>query len=112
MLSWGISHFDPLLPLVGQGLCVAQLGLGTVFRRARLVLELKPNMAGSVAGEVCGDAILSRFAVAWPLGSRAQKPSGKMPTIGFLARAHLRQNQRTAAFVQRLCELSWIEGCL
>ncbi len=42
-------------------------------------------------------------AVAWPLGARAQQ-AGKLPTIGLL------QSQLTAAFVQRLRELGWIEG--
>jgi len=57
--------------------------------------------------------ILGGAAVAWPLAARAQKPSGKMPTIGFLGEStSSAQNQRTAVFVQRLCELGWIEGCL
>jgi len=33
-----MTESDPLLPFAAQGLCVAQLGLGTVFRRARLML--------------------------------------------------------------------------
>jgi putative ABC transport system substrate-binding protein len=48
-------------------------------------------------------------AAAWPLSARAQQP--KMPTIGFLgANSASAQTQWTAAFVQRLRELGWIEG--
>ena len=51
-------------------------------------------------------------AGAWPLAGRAQQPA-KLPTIGFLGEStSSAQNQRTAAFVQRLRELGWIEGCL
>jgi len=51
-------------------------------------------------------------AAAWPLAARAQQPA-KLPTIGFLGEStSSAQNQRTAAFVQRLRELGWIEGCL
>jgi len=58
--------------------------------------------------------LLSLFggAVAWPLAGRAQQPA-KLPTIRFLGEStSSAQNQRTAAFVQRLHELGWIEGCL
>jgi putative ABC transport system substrate-binding protein len=49
-------------------------------------------------------------AVAWPLAARGQQP-GKLPTIGFLASTTpAAQSQLTAAFVQRLRELGWIEG--
>jgi putative ABC transport system substrate-binding protein len=49
-------------------------------------------------------------AAAWPLTVRAQQP-GKLPTIGFLGAATLLSwSQWTAAFVQRLRELGWIEG--
>jgi putative ABC transport system substrate-binding protein len=49
-------------------------------------------------------------AAAWPLTVRAQQP-GKFPTIGFLGAATLLSwSQWTAAFVQRLRELGWIEG--
>jgi ABC-type uncharacterized transport system substrate-binding protein len=48
-------------------------------------------------------------AAAWPLAARAQP--AKVPTIGFLgATTPALQSQWTAAFVQRLRELSWIEG--
>ncbi len=46
---------------------------------------------------------------AWPLAVRAQQ--SKVATIGFLgANAPSTQGQWTAAFVQRLRELGWIEG--
>jgi putative tryptophan/tyrosine transport system substrate-binding protein len=49
-------------------------------------------------------------AAVWPLAARAQQ-SGKLPTIGFLgANSPAVQGQWTAAFVQRLRELGWIEG--
>jgi len=49
-------------------------------------------------------------AVAWPLAARAQQPA-KLPTVGFLgATTPSAQSQWTAAFVQRLRELGWIEG--
>jgi len=47
---------------------------------------------------------------AWPLAARAQQ-AGKLPTIGFLgANSQSLQREWTAAFVQRLRELGWIEG--
>ncbi len=46
----------------------------------------------------------------WPLAGRAQQ-AGKLPTIGFLGAATPSSwSQWTAAFVQRLRELGWIEG--
>jgi putative tryptophan/tyrosine transport system substrate-binding protein len=49
-------------------------------------------------------------AAAWPLAARAQQPE-KLPIIGFLgATTASAQAQWTAAFVQRLGELGWIEG--
>ncbi|HJZ34159.1 MAG TPA: ABC transporter substrate-binding protein [Hyphomicrobiaceae bacterium] len=48
-------------------------------------------------------------AAAWPLAARAQQ--AKLPTIGFLGTSTpLNWNPWTAAFVQRLRELGWIEG--
>ena|SRR5215475_143088 len=48
-------------------------------------------------------------AAGWPLTARAQ--TGKLPTIGFLgANNPSIQSGWTAAFVQRLRELGWIEG--
>jgi putative tryptophan/tyrosine transport system substrate-binding protein len=47
-------------------------------------------------------------AAAWPFTAHAQQ---KLPTIGFLGVATLSvESPRTAAFVQRLRELGWIEG--
>jgi len=55
-------------------------------------------------------ALLAGAAAAWPLAVRAQQP-GRLPTIGFLGEStSLAQSERTAAFVQRLRELGWIEG--
>jgi putative tryptophan/tyrosine transport system substrate-binding protein len=49
-------------------------------------------------------------AAALPLAARAQQ-AGKLPIIGFLgATTPSAQSQWTAAFVQRLRELGWIEG--
>jgi putative ABC transport system substrate-binding protein len=48
-------------------------------------------------------------AAAWPLAARAQQP--KVPAIGFLGgTTAATQVQWTAAFVQRLGELGWVEG--
>jgi ABC-type uncharacterized transport system substrate-binding protein len=47
---------------------------------------------------------------AWPLAARAQQQR-KLPTIGFLgASTSSNTSHWTAAFVQRLRELGWIEG--
>jgi len=49
-------------------------------------------------------------AAAWPLAARAQQ-AAKVPVIGFLgAGTSSSGNQWSAAFVQRLRELGWIEG--
>ena len=54
--------------------------------------------------------LLGGAAVAWPVGVRAQQRT-KLPTIGYLGAATpLAWSQWTAAFVQRLRELGWIEG--
>jgi putative tryptophan/tyrosine transport system substrate-binding protein len=54
--------------------------------------------------------LLGGTAVARPLTARAQQP-GKMPTIGFLGTTTAAAwGPWTAAFVQRLRELGWIEG--
>ena len=49
------------------------------------------------------------FALVWPIAARAQPT--KLPTIGFLgAGAQSAWTHWTAAFVQRLHELGWVEG--
>ena len=49
-------------------------------------------------------------AAAWPLAVRAQQPA-KLPTIGYFGTTTASAwAPWTAAFVQRLRELSWIEG--
>src|SRR5215831_20291648 len=54
--------------------------------------------------------LLGGAAASWPLGARAQQPK-KLPTIGFLGtNTPSAQSRWTAAFVQRLRELGWIEG--
>jgi putative ABC transport system substrate-binding protein len=54
--------------------------------------------------------LLGGAAVAWPLAARAQQPAN-VHRIGFLgANTPSVQSQWTAAFVQRLHELGWIEG--
>jgi putative tryptophan/tyrosine transport system substrate-binding protein len=54
--------------------------------------------------------LLGGAAAAWPLAARAQQ-AGKLPTIGFLGTAASSAwGPWTAAFVQRLLELGWIEG--
>ena len=50
---------------------------------------------------------VANSAAAWPLVARAQQP-GK-PTIGFLGTEASAWSPYTAAFVQRLRELGWIE---
>jgi putative tryptophan/tyrosine transport system substrate-binding protein len=55
-------------------------------------------------------ALLGGSAFAWPRAVRAQRAS-KVPTIGFLASGTQSSHGRwVSAFVQRLGELSWIEG--
>jgi ABC-type uncharacterized transport system substrate-binding protein len=55
-------------------------------------------------------SLVGSAAAAWPLAARAQQPA-KMPTIGFLGTTTpMSQSQWTAAFVQRLHQLGWIEG--
>jgi hypothetical protein len=54
--------------------------------------------------------LIGGAAVSWPIAARAQQ-AGKVPIIGFLgATTPGGQSQLTAAFVQRLRELGWIEG--
>jgi putative ABC transport system substrate-binding protein len=51
-------------------------------------------------------ALVGSAAAAWPLAARA----GKLPTIGVLGSDAPGWSAWTAAFVQRLHELGWIEG--
>jgi putative tryptophan/tyrosine transport system substrate-binding protein len=54
--------------------------------------------------------IVGSAAAAWPRTARAQQPA-KLPTIGFLGGGTASaMSLWTAAFVQRLRELGWIEG--
>jgi putative ABC transport system substrate-binding protein len=54
--------------------------------------------------------LLGGAAAAWPLAARAQQ-AGKLATIGLLGSGTAAaQSEWTAAFVQRLRELSWTEG--
>ena len=54
--------------------------------------------------------LLGGAAVAWPVPTGAQQPA-KLPTIGFLgATTPSAQSQWTAAFLERLRGLGWIEG--
>src|SRR5262249_53702686 len=46
--------------------------------------------------------------MAWPLAARAQQ-TAKLPTVGFLGSDPSAWSPWTAAFVQRLRELGWIE---
>jgi putative tryptophan/tyrosine transport system substrate-binding protein len=53
-------------------------------------------------------ALLGSAAAAWPLAARAQ---AKAATIGLLGTGNAAaQSQWTAAFVQRMRELGWVEG--
>ncbi len=55
-------------------------------------------------------SLLGGAAALAPLAARAQQP-GKLPTIGFLgASTPSNWSHWTAAFVQRLRELGWVEG--
>ena len=53
--------------------------------------------------------LLGGTAATWPLAARAQQ--GKLPAIGFFGNtAAAGGGPRTAAFVQRLRELGWVDG--
>ena len=53
--------------------------------------------------------VIAGSAAAWPLAARAQQ-AGKLPTIGFLGSNASFWTPWTAAFVERLRALGWIEG--
>ncbi len=55
-------------------------------------------------------ALLGSVAASWPIAARAQEAS-KLPTIGFLGASTASAWSRwSAAFVQRLREVGWIDG--
>jgi putative tryptophan/tyrosine transport system substrate-binding protein len=54
--------------------------------------------------------LLGSAAATWPLAARAQQP-GQLPIIGYMGQGTpAAEAKRVAAFVERLRELSWIEG--
>ena len=54
--------------------------------------------------------LLGGAAAVWPFAAHAQQPA-RLPTIGFMGESTLAgQRPWVAAFVERLRELSWIEG--
>ena len=54
--------------------------------------------------------LLGGAAAGWPLAAQAQQPA-KLPTVGLLGvSTQSNWSQWTAAFVQRLRELGWVEG--
>jgi putative tryptophan/tyrosine transport system substrate-binding protein len=54
-------------------------------------------------------SLVGGAAASWPLAIRAQQP-GKLPTIGMLGTDASAWSAWTAAFVERLRNLGWIEG--
>src|SRR6516225_8105875 len=74
---------------------------------------MTPNRRGHMASYIARRKFLATLlggVAGWPLTARAQQP-GKLPIVGFLgATTPSAQSQWTAAFVQRLRELDWIEG--
>src|SRR5262245_3082318 len=70
-----------------------------------------PRPEGHMASYIGRRELLAALggAAAWPLAVRAQQPA--RPVVGFMgATTPSAQSQWTAAFVQRLRELDWIEG--
>src|SRR4029077_16706543 len=54
--------------------------------------------------------LLGGAAATWPLAARAQQ-AGQLPIIGYMGQGTpAAEAKRVAAFVERLRELSWIEG--
>jgi len=53
---------------------------------------------------LCGGA-----AAGWPLAARAQQPA-RLPTVAFLGPDASGSGAETAAFIERLNQLGWIEG--
>src|SRR3954470_13761785 len=61
-------------------------------------------------GQALAAALIAAIG-AWPSAAPAQQPAARLPTIGFLgASSASAQAEWTAAFVERLRELGWIEG--
>ena len=68
------------------------------------------GVRGKVRHEAPRVITLLGSAVAWPLAASAQQ-APRLPTIGFSSPTKGSvENQRVAAFVQRLRELGWIDG--
>src|SRR5262245_21325933 len=72
-----------------------------------------PQPEGHMASYIARRKFLGTLGgavAAWPLEARAQQ-TAKLPTIGFLGSSTPASwSSWTAAFVQRLRELGWIEG--
>src|SRR5262249_47389754 len=81
---------------------------GRGARPDRPALVARPRRRGGRMKRRAFIALLGG-AAAWPVAVRAQQPA--MPTIGFFGTtAAATWTPWTAAFVQRLRELGWIEG--
>ena len=83
-----------VLPFMGTPLCRKDWMTNHIRRREFITL-------------LCGAAATP---ILRPLAAHAQ-PAGKVPTIGFVGGTTLAQSsQTTAAFLQRLRELGWMDG--
>ena len=93
---------------------MADIGRSATIRHLLLCHRaMLPWFTLELEGRRCGGASSSRFSAAlrWHGRSRRAQQPGKLPTIGFLgASTASNWSQWTAAFVQRLRELGWIEG--
>src|SRR5262249_42738529 len=94
-----------------QGICgpaTPTIGLSSTF--AHPADGACPGRRGDRMRRRAFITLIAGAAAAWPLAARAQH-SEKLPAIGFLgSTTPSAESQRTAAFVQRLRELGWIEG--
>src|SRR5262249_29744910 len=74
---------------------------------------VRTNGSGMVGGRMKRRefiTLLGSAAAVWPLAAHARQ-TWRLPAIGFLSPTTASiENQRVAAFVQRLRELGWIEG--
>jgi hypothetical protein len=78
---------------------VVSLHLRTLAREGRMTVTIgRRELLAALRG-----------AAAWPLAARAQQ-AGKLPTIGFLGADASSWSPWTAAFVERMRKLGWIEG--